>query len=139
MSDSSKLVHNKAFVLSALDTLFNKRDYAAAESFWSSDYIQHSAVVPAGRDGLFNLVRSLPSTAHYENALTIAEGDYVFLHGRYTEANNPNWVAVDIVRLEDGKLKEHWDVIQDEATKEQSKSGLPMFGATFPSPQPPTD
>jgi hypothetical protein len=43
-----------------------------------------------------------------------------------------NWIAADIVRLQDGILVEHWDVIQDEATQEQSKSGLPMFGDKFP-------
>lgn len=42
------------------------------------------------------------------------------------------WVAADIVCVEDGKLAEHWDVPQDEATKAQSVSGLPMFGDRFP-------
>jgi predicted SnoaL-like aldol condensation-catalyzing enzyme len=53
---------NKAFVMEAFDTLFNKRDYAPAERFWSSNYIQHSAHIPPGRDGLFNLIRSTPAT-----------------------------------------------------------------------------
>jgi predicted SnoaL-like aldol condensation-catalyzing enzyme len=43
-----------------------------------------------------------------------------------------NWIAADIVRIKDGVLAEHWDVIEDEATRESSKSGLPMFGNTFP-------
>ena len=51
---------NKKFVLEAFDTLFNKRDYAAAERFWSPDYIQHSAIIEPGRDGLFNLVKTSP-------------------------------------------------------------------------------
>ena len=67
---------NKALVLEAFDALFNKRDYAAAEAFWSERYIQHSAHIPPGRDGLFNLVRSLPDTLHYENHVILAEGDY---------------------------------------------------------------
>jgi predicted SnoaL-like aldol condensation-catalyzing enzyme len=63
----------------------------------------------------------------------VAEGDFVMLHGRYSNAGLPaNWVIVDIVRIEKGILAEHWDVIQDEATKEQSKSGNPMFGKHFP-------
>ena len=45
---------NKARVLEAFDTLFNRRDYAAAEKFWSPDYIQHSAHIRPGREGLFN-------------------------------------------------------------------------------------
>ena len=124
---------NKALVLEAFDTLFNKRDYAAAERFWSAEYIQHSAHIEPGRDGLFNLVKSLPATLRYENGLAVAEGDYVLLHGLFSGFGAPaNWVVVDIVRVEDGKLKEHWDVTQDEATKASSKSGLPMFGSAFP-------
>ena len=125
---------NKAFVLEAFETLFNKRDYVAAERFWSSNYIQHSAHIPPGREGLFTLIKGLPDGFHYENGLTVANGEYVFLHGRFTGIGLPaNWIVVDIVRLENGQLAEHWDVIQDEVTKEASVSGLPMFGDSFPS------
>jgi predicted SnoaL-like aldol condensation-catalyzing enzyme len=125
---------NRAFVLEAFDTLFNKRDYVAAQRFWSPDYIQHSAHIEPGRDGLFNLVRVSPPDMRYENGLTIANGDYVMLHGRFSNVGQPvDWIVVDVVRLHDGLLAEHWDVIQDEATAEQSKSGLPMFGDIFPS------
>jgi predicted SnoaL-like aldol condensation-catalyzing enzyme len=124
---------NKAIVLEAFETLFNKRDYVAAERFWSPKYIQHSAHIPPGREGLFNLVRSVPATLRYENQLIIAEGDYVIAHGRFTGMGRPAaWIAADIIRFEDGLLKEHWDVLQDEATKAESVSGLPMFGDTFP-------
>jgi len=123
---------NKALVLDAFETLFNKRDYAAAEKYWSSNYIQHSAHIEPGRDGLFNLVRSAPDTLHYEHQLILTEGDYVILHGRFSGHGPPvAWIAVDIVRIENGCLAEHWDVIEDEATKAQSKSGLPMFGEEF--------
>jgi predicted SnoaL-like aldol condensation-catalyzing enzyme len=124
---------NKTLVLEAFNTLFNKRDYAAAERFWSDHYIQHSAHIPPGRDGLFNLVRSLPKGLRYENQLIVAEGDYVIAHGRFTGHGGPAaWIAADIVRFENGKLAEHWDVLQDEATKAESVSGLPMFGDSFP-------
>jgi predicted SnoaL-like aldol condensation-catalyzing enzyme len=132
MSNSSP-ERNKAIVLEAFDTLFNKRDYAAAERFWSPNYIQHSAHIPPGRDGLFGLIKSLPSTAKYEPGVVLAERDYVILHGRFSGLGFPaSWIVTDIVRMEDGVAVEHWDVIQDEATKEQSKSGHPMFGGTFP-------
>ena len=124
---------NKTLVLKAFDTLFNKRNYAEAERFWSAAYVQHSAHIEPGREGLFRLVKSLPPTLKYESGLVVAEADYVLLHGRFSGIGLPvNWVVVDIVRLEDGKLKEHWDVIQDEASKASSKSGLPMFGSIFP-------
>ena len=124
----------KALVLDAFDTLFNKRDYAAAERFWSPTYIQHSAHIEPGREGLFELVKASPPDMRYENALIVADGDYVMLHGRFTNIGQPaNWIAADIVRIEDGLLAEHWDVIQDEATREESKSGLPMFKEEFPN------
>jgi predicted SnoaL-like aldol condensation-catalyzing enzyme len=124
---------NKALVLEAFDTLFNKRDYAAAERFWAPNYIQHSAHIPPGRDGLFKLIKASPPSLKYEHGLIVAEGDFVFVHGRYSNTGLlANWIIVDIVRIEKGILAEHWDVIQDEATKEQSKSGLPMFGDRFP-------
>ena len=125
---------NKAFVLNAFDTLFNKRDYAAAEGFWSPDYVQHSAHIEPGREGLFALVKAAPSDMRYENKLIVANGDYLMLHGRFSNVGQPaDWIVADIVRLENGLLAEHWDVIQDEATREDSKSGLPMFGDTFPA------
>ena len=125
---------NKAIVLEAFDTLFNKRNYAAAERFWSPKYIQHSAHIAPGREGLFALVRSTPDTLRYENQLIVAEGDYVIAHGRFTGIGRPAaWIAADVVRFEDGLLAEHWDVLQDEATQKESVSGLPMFGDTFPS------
>src|SRR5258705_8381773 len=125
---------NKALVLEAFDTLFNKRDYAAAERFWSPDYIQHSAHIEAGRNGLFNLVKSLPATLKYEPGTIVAEGNLVIVHGRFSGFGAPvNWIAADIVRIKNGVLVEHWDVIQDEATEEQSISKRPMFGSKFPT------
>jgi len=124
---------NKALVLDAFDTLFNKRDYAAAEKFWSPHYIQHSAHIAPGREGLFNLIKSVPPTLKYEPGMIVAEGDLVIVHGRFSNLGLAvNWIAADIVRIQNGVLVEHWDVIQDEATQEQSKSGRPMFGDEFP-------
>jgi predicted SnoaL-like aldol condensation-catalyzing enzyme len=129
----STAAKNKAIVLEAFETLFNKRDYAAAQRFWSPNYTRHSAHIAPGREGLFNLIKSLPPTLKYEPGMTVAEGDLVIVHGRYSGLGAPvNWIAADIVRIERGVLAEHWDVIQDEATKEQSKSGAPMFGNSFP-------
>jgi predicted SnoaL-like aldol condensation-catalyzing enzyme len=63
----------------------------------------------------------------------VADGDFVIIHGRFSGRARPaNRIATDILRIKDGILVEHWDVIQDEPTKEQSKSGKPMFGDTFP-------
>jgi predicted SnoaL-like aldol condensation-catalyzing enzyme len=124
---------NKALALEAFDTLFNRRDYDGALRFWSNRYIQHSAHIPPGRDGLFNLIRSLPPTLRYENHVILADRDLVILHGRFSGHGLPSaWIVADIVRFENGKLAEHWDVIQDEATEAASASKLPMFGDRFP-------
>ncbi len=129
----TKQEKNKALVLEAFDTLFNKRDYVAAERYWSPHYIQHSAHIAPGRQGLFGLIKSIPPTLKYEPGTIVAEGDLVIVHGRFSGFGAPvNWIATDIVRIQDGILAEHWDVIQDEATEEQSKSGAPMFGTNFP-------
>jgi predicted SnoaL-like aldol condensation-catalyzing enzyme len=125
---------NKAIVLEAFDTLFNKRDYTAAERFWSPKYIQHSAHIAPGREGLFDLIKGIPATLKYEPGTIVAEGDIVIVHGRFSNFGLPvNWIAADIVRIKDGILVEHWDVIQDEATEEQSRSKRPMFGKAFPT------
>jgi predicted SnoaL-like aldol condensation-catalyzing enzyme len=124
---------NKLLVLKAFDTLFNQRDYEAAEQYWSPQYIQHSAHIEPGREGLFNLVKGILPTLRYEPGVIVADGDYVIVHGRFSGFGpSVNWIAADILRIEDGIFVEHWDVIQDEATEEQSKSKAPMFGNTFP-------
>ena len=129
---STPTEQNKRLVLDAFDTLFNKRDYARAERFWSPHYIQHSAHIAPGREGLFNLVKTLPPTLKYESGTIVADGDFVMVHGRFSGFQAVNWIAADILRIEDGILVEHWDVIQDEATEEESKSKAPMFGTSFP-------
>ena len=124
-------------MLKAFDALFNKRDYAMAATFWSPKYIQHSAHIEPGRDGLFNLIKSIPATLKYEPGLIVAEGDFVIVHGRFSGMGLPvNWIAADILRIDNGILVEHWDVIQDEATEraieEQGATGssLPYHNAS---------
>ena len=125
---------NKALLLEAFDTLFNRRDYAAAERFWSVSYIQHSAHIAPGRDGLFDLIRTLPDTLRYENQLVVAEGDYVIAHGRFSgNGRAAAWIAADIVRFENGKLAEHWDVVDSLPRA----IALGIVPAPKPAPAPP--
>jgi predicted SnoaL-like aldol condensation-catalyzing enzyme len=123
---------NKALVLEAFNTLFNKRDYEAAARYWSPNYVQHSAHIEPGREGLFNLIKASPASLKYESGVILAEGAFVIVHGRFSGTGLPrNWIAADIVRIADGMLAEHWDILQDEAARTESKSGLPMFGDSF--------
>ena len=85
---------NKELVLKAFDTLFNKRDYAAAERYWSPNYIQHSAHIEPGREGLFKLIKSIPPTLKYEPGTIVAEKEFVIVHGRFPGFGQPvNWIA----------------------------------------------
>ncbi|KVN40065.1 hypothetical protein WJ63_28955 [Burkholderia pyrrocinia] len=122
---------NTALVLEALDTLFNRKDFERAAQFWSDAYVQHSRHVPAGRDGLFGLVRAM-GDVRFEYDMVAANGDFVWVHSRYTSSASPAaLIALDILRIEGGKLVEHWDVLQEEATRAESAGGHPMFGDTF--------
>ena len=133
MSSKSTAAKNKAIVLEGFETLFNKPAYVAAERFWSPNYVQHSANIAPGCEGLFELVKNLTNTLKYEHDMIVAEGNLVIVHGRFSGFGAPaSWIAADILVIEEGVLVEHWDIIQDEATLAQSKSGSPMFGSSFP-------
>src|SRR6202049_5309575 len=100
---------NKALVLESFDTLFNKRDYVAAERYWSPHYIQHSNHIEPGREGLFKLIKSLPPTLKYEAGVIVAGGDFVMVHCRFSGFCAPvDGIAADIVRLQYGVIIGPW-------------------------------
>jgi predicted SnoaL-like aldol condensation-catalyzing enzyme len=126
--NSLQTAQNKAIVLTAFDTLFNKRDYVAAEYYWSTDYIQHSTHIEPGRDGLFNMIKSCPASLKYESGIVVAEDDLVIVHGRFSGFSGAaSWVTANVVRIRDRILVEHWDVLQEEATSERSIGQSPMY------------
>jgi predicted SnoaL-like aldol condensation-catalyzing enzyme len=122
---------NKALLIEGFETLFNRKDFAGAEKFWSPDYIQHSAHIEPGREGLFALVRALPDGTKWEHGIMMAEGDYVMVHSRYSHPDGSALVVADIMRIEGSLFLEHWDVMESEASLEESKSKRPMFGDSF--------
>ena len=125
---------NKALVLEAFDTLFNKRDYAAAERFWSDRYIQHSAHIPPGRDGLFNLVRGLPDTLRYENHLILAEGDTSSPMGAFRATVVPGHGSPPIsCASKTASSPSTGTFFRTRRRQAESLSGLPMFGDRFPA------
>ena len=123
---------NRALVLEAFDALFNRRDFAAAARFWSPDYIQHSALLPPGRDGVFGFVEAAPPTMRYEPHVVAASGDHVIIHCRFSGTGGPATVSANVLRIADGRFAEHWEVLQPEATRAESRSGRPMFADRFP-------
>jgi predicted SnoaL-like aldol condensation-catalyzing enzyme len=117
---------NKRLVLDAFDTLFNTRDYEAAERFWSPNYIQHSAHIPPGREGLFNLIRSVPAELRYEPGLILADKEFVMVHGRFSGTGRPrNWIAADIVRIADGVLVEPGTCCRTRRGRTSRRAGDP--------------
>jgi len=129
---------NKVMVIDAFDTLFNKRDYEAAERYWSPNYIQHSTHIEPGRDGLFNLIRSAPDTLRYEHQLVVAEGDYVIVHGRFSGNARPvAWVAADIVRIENGRLADTGTSYKMKRPKPNRRAGCRCLAITSLPEHPP--
>ncbi|CAN7722314.1 nuclear transport factor 2 family protein (plasmid) [Ensifer adhaerens] len=120
---------NKALVLEAMTTLFQKLDPSAVERLYAPAYIQHNPDIPQGRDALQELVTNLSSNVYYEPGLMIAEGDFVAIHGRIKGWGDVPQIVVDIFRIEDGKLAEHWDVLQNEAPVTEAQGKISMFSS----------
>jgi predicted SnoaL-like aldol condensation-catalyzing enzyme len=124
---ASTVAANKALVLKALIGIFNDRDFSLLDQIFAPDYIQHNPTVPTGRAGLKEIAPHLSPELHYTPGIIVAEGDYVMIHGRYIGWGPKPLVGVDIFRITDGLLREHWDVLQEEVTASQTKSGNLMF------------
>ncbi len=121
MADSSKT----DFVLTAITAAFIDKDFSAIDKYWADTYIQHNPMGPSGSTALKGLLESVAANLRYEIGFAVGEGDIVMVHGRYTGYGPKPMVGVDIYRVSDGKIAEHWDVLQEETT--ETVSGLPMF------------
>ena len=118
---------NKSLVEKAMTELFVNRDVTAPERYWAEKYVQHNPSMGNGREDIIGAVKQLPPNFKYEIGNAVAEGDLVMVHGRYLGFGPKPLVAVDIFRITDGKIAEHWDVLQEEVPAAQTKSGNPMF------------
>ena len=118
---------NKKIALRALTGAFVDRDPSVVEQYFTPDYIQHNPTIPSGPAAIKDLIPKLPKDFSYEPGMVVAEGDLVMVHGRYVGWGPKPMVAVDIFRLEGGKVAEHWDVMQEEVPASASASGNPMF------------
>ncbi len=118
---------NKALVLDVVTSVFIKRDASILDRSFGESYIQHNPAVPNGREAIRGLIGALGPDFKYEPGMIAASGDIVMIHGRYTGWAPKPMVAVDIFRILDGKVVEHWDVMQEEVPAAQTKNGNPMF------------
>lgn len=120
---------NRELVSAYLHALFVERDLSKVEGFWDKDMIQHNPMMPNGLNVLRGIMGKIGPDFRYEQGLIAQEGKFVMVHGRYTGWGPKPMVAVDIFRIESGKVVEHWDVMQEETPKEKSVNGNTMFPA----------
>ena len=118
---------HKALVKKALTELFIQGDLTALDRYWSDHYVQHNPTIPNGHEALKGLLTSLGPNAKAEFGLMIEDGDFVMVHSRYTGLGPKPLIAVDIFRIKDNKLAEHWDVLQEEVPAAMTASRNPMF------------
>lgn len=127
MSNTSSAAANKALVIEVMTAVFIRRDASVVEKHFSSTYVQHNPLIPNGRDAIPGLIAGLSQEFKYEPGMIVAADDLVMIHGRYTGWGPKPMIAVDIFRIADGKLTEHWDVMQEEVPSLQTVSGNSMF------------
>jgi predicted SnoaL-like aldol condensation-catalyzing enzyme len=112
---------NKKNVLAFYELALNKKDFDAAAKYLGPRYIQHNPGAADGIDGLKAFIQFLHDkfpNSHSEIVRAFADGDYVILHVHaIREPGTRGLAIVDIFRLEDGKIVEHWDVRQDVPEK----------------------
>lgn len=116
---------NKDFVVKAVTELFSNKDPTAIDRYWADSYMQRNPRLASTSAVLKEALKDMPANMTYEIGMVIAEGDLVAIHGRYTGWGPTPLIVVDIYRVENGKIAEHWDVGQDEVL--ETASGLPMF------------
>ena len=118
---------NKDIVFRALTGVMIHRDKDAHLELVAKDYKQHNPNAADGTDGISDFIASLGPDFTYQPGIIVAQGDYVMIHGRYTGLGPKPKVAVDIFRVENGKIVEHWDVLQEEVLAANTASGNAMF------------
>ena len=118
---------NKELVLKAVTSVFGQRDVSALDKYFDSNYIQHNPALPNGTDILKQIIPGLPADFKYEVATVAEHDDIVMVYGRFSNWNAKNYVAVDIFKVKDGKIVEHWDVLQEEVETAKTVTGNPMF------------
>ena len=117
---------NKEIVLEVLKRAFVERDPSVVDQYFAGSYKQHNPSIPDGPAAIAKMIPTLTALT-YEPGMAVAEGDLVMVHGRYTGWGPKPMVAVDIFRVENGKVVEHWDVLQDEVPAGKTASGNAMF------------
>jgi predicted SnoaL-like aldol condensation-catalyzing enzyme len=124
----SQLELNKRVATEFYDAAINRKDFAAASQYLGSAYRQHNPTAADGAEGLRAFIDFLKTrfpNQRGEIKRVIAEGDLVVLHVHSTRGDDtPGRAIVDIFRVENGKVVEHWDVIQDIPAQAANANGM---------------
>lgn len=127
-TDSARLEANKEVALAFYDAAINKKDFEAASKYLGRHYKQHNPTAADGAEGLKSFIEFLKArfpNQRGEVKRVIAEGDLVMLHVHSTRGDDtPGRAIVDIFRVENGKIVQHWDVIQDIPEKPVNSNGM---------------
>lgn len=117
---------NREIVLKAMNELFHEKDSDAIERYWQEDYVQHNPSMTDGHKGLKNLLPLLDKDFNWKPGIIVEEGDIVITHSLVHGWGTAPVIVVDIFRLEEGKIAEHWDVVQEEVPASKSAGGHAM-------------
>lgn len=117
---------NKEIVLKAMDEFFHQRDVSALNKYWQESYLQHNPSMINGHEGLKNILGILDKDFKWNPGIIVDQGDIVVTHSLVRGWGPVPVIVADIFRLEDGKIAEHWDVVQEEVPASKSASGNAM-------------
>jgi len=117
---------NKEIVLKAMNEFFHNRDNGAIERYWQKDYQQHNPTMTNGHAGLKDILRMLDIDFKWQPGIIVEQNNIVITHSLVHGWGPAPVIVVDIFRLEDGKIAEHWDVVQEEVPASRSASGNAM-------------
>ena len=115
---------NETLVVKVVNELFNDHDASALDRYFTDNLIQHSPLIPDGTDALRHVVTG-NTNLHAQIGMITADGDIVMVHRRYEGLGPKPMIGVDIYRIEDDRIVEHWDASQPEVSP--TASGRPMF------------